>query len=100
MVGAIFLKLDSSEEMNIRGMCIHIAQTERHFGLGDGLILLWIVDQAFLDEITTSAAPAGPETEFEKSYRETWCRDRTDHPHQCLLAADFGSHILAEDGCL
>ena len=95
MIGAIFLELDTSEEMDIRGMCIHVAQTERHFGLGDGLILLGIVDQAFLDEITTPAAPAGPETEFEKSDRKTWSRDSTDHSHQSLLAADFSTHIFA-----
>lgn len=69
MVGAIFLKLHAAKEMDIGGMGIEIGECEGYLGLRDGLVFLGIVDEAFLDEVTASTAPAGPEAEFEKTNR-------------------------------
>lgn len=100
MIGAIFLELNASEEMDVGGMGVEIAQTEGDFRLGDSLILLRIIDEALLDEVPATAAPACPEAEFKKTDWHVGCRDRADHSDECLLAAEFGPDILTEDGGL
>ncbi|NDC39398.1 MAG: hypothetical protein EBZ48_15385 [Proteobacteria bacterium] len=97
MIGPVFLKLHPAEEVNVGGVGVQVGEGEGNLGLGDRLILLGIIDEAFLDEVTASAAPACPEAEFEKADRQRRCRDGTDHADECLLAADLGADILAED---
>ena len=97
MVGSVFLELHASEEVDIGGVSIQIVEIERDLRLSNRLILFGIVDQALLDEITASAAPASPEAEFEKRDRQRWGWDRPDHAYESLLSADFGANILAED---
>ena len=96
MVGAVFLKLHAAEKMDIRGMGIEIRESEGHFCLGNRLILLGVVDVAFLHEITAATTPACPKAELEKTDRQAWSRDRADYPDKGLLAAEFRPDIFAE----
>lgn len=100
MVGAIFLELHPPKEMDIGGMGIEIGKSEGYLGLSNGLVFLGIIDETFLDEVAASPAPAGPEAEFEKTNRQGWGWYRAEYSYKCLLAADFSSHILTEDGGL
>lgn len=100
MVSAIFLKLHTAKEMDIGGMGVEIGEGEGNLSLSDGLILLGIVDEAFLNEVTTAATPPRPEAEFEKSNRELRCRDHAEHTDKCLLTTDLSSYIFAENGSL
>jgi len=79
MVGAVFLKLHAAEKMDIGGVGVEIGERERNFRLGNGLVFLWIVDEAFLDEVTTAATPACPEAKFEKTNGKIGGRDRSEH---------------------
>lgn len=97
MVCPVFLELDSTEEMHVGCVCAKIGEAEGNLRLGDCLILLRIVDEALLNEITASAAPAGPEAEFEERDGQRGCGYCPDHTDECLLAADFRTDILAED---
>ena len=60
MIGPVFLKLHPAEEVNVGGVGVQVGEGEGNLGLGDCLILLGIIDKAFLDEVTASAAPACP----------------------------------------
>jgi len=100
MIGAVFLELYAAKEMDIGGMGIEIGERERNLRLRNSLIFLWIVNEALLDKVTAASAPASPEAEFEKANRQGGCGDRSEYADQCLLAADFRSHIFAEDGSL
>lgn len=100
MVGAVFLKLHAAKEMDIGGVGVEIGERERNLRLGNGLVFLGIVDEAFLDEVTTATTPACPEAEFEKTNRKVGGRDCPENADQGLLAADFRPHILAENGSL
>ena len=100
MVGAVFLKLDAPEEMDIGGMGAQIAEAEGNFRLRNGLILFRIIDEAFLDEIAAAAAPTGPEAEFEETDRKGGGGNRAENADKSLLAADFCPDILAEEGGL
>jgi len=97
MVGPVFLELDSTEEMHIRGMRAQIGKAEGNLRLRNRLILFWIIDEALLDEVTTTATPAGPEAELEERDWQCGRRDSPNHADECLLAANFGPDILAED---
>jgi len=97
MVGPVFLELDSTEEMHIGSVRAQIGKAEGNLRLRNRLILLWIIDEALLDEVTAAAAPAGPEAELEEGDGQRGCGDCPDHADECLLAADFGPDILAED---
>jgi len=79
MVGAVFLKLHAAEKMDIGGVGVEIGERERNFRLGNGLVFLGIVDEAFLDEVTTAATPACPEAKFEKTNGKIGGRDRSEH---------------------
>src|SRR5665213_3476201 len=100
MIGAVFLELYAAKEMDIGSMGIEIGEREGNLSLRNGLIFLGIVNEALLDKVTTPSAPASPKAEFEKANWQGGCRDRSENPDQCLLAADFRSHIFAEDGSL
>ena len=51
MVGAVFLELYAAKEMDIGGMGVEIGQGEGYLRLGDSLIFLGIVDEAFLNKV-------------------------------------------------
>ena len=69
MVSSVFLELDSAEEMHIGGMRAQIGKAEGNLRLRNRLILLWIIDEALLDEVATTATPSGPEAELEERDR-------------------------------
>ena len=100
LVGSVFLKLHTAEKMDIRGMGIQISQTEGNLGLGDGLIFLRVVNEALLDEVSAAAAPAGPETEFEKTDRQGGSGNGSQDTDESLLPTKFSPHIFAENGRL
>lgn len=95
MIRPVFLKLHASEEMHIGGVGIQIGEGEGNLGLGDRLILLGIINKALLDEVTAPSAPAGPEAEFEESYRKSGGWNGPDNADQRLLTAQLGANILA-----
>jgi len=97
MVGSELLELDPSEKMHVGRMGREIGQGEGNLRTGNCLILLRIVDEALLREITASSAPSCPEAELEEADRQGGRGDRPDDTDKGLLAADFCAHILAED---
>lgn len=100
MIGAVFLELDTAKKVDIGGMGIEIGETEGNLRLGNGLILFRVIDEAFLDKITASPAPARPEAEFEKTNGKRGGWDGPNHSDERLLAAEFRSDILTENGSL
>jgi len=100
MIGPVFLELDPAEKVDVGDVGAQVGKRERDLCLRDGLILLGIVDETFLDEIAQSPAPARPQAKPEKTDRKRWGRDGADDADKGLLTADFGPDILAENGAL
>lgn len=97
MISAELLKLDSAEEVDVGGVGGEIREGEGHLRLSDGLVLLGIVDQAFLHKASAAAAPTGPETKFEEADRKSRGGNRPKNADQGLLSADLRPDILAEE---
>lgn len=100
MIGAVFLELHPSKEMHIGGVSAEVGQREGNLRLSNRLILFRVVDKTLLDELAAPSAPAGPKAELEKTDGERGGWNGSDDPDERLLAAEFRTHILAEDGRL
>ena len=99
-VDALAGELDSSKDMDIRRVGVEGRELEFHFTSGDRFLVLRIQDRRLLRELPDSAAPAGPEAEFEKAERNRRSGNHADDADQRLLAASLLAHILAEDAGL
>jgi len=95
-VDPVLLKLKATEDVNVCGMGVEGRKRELNFTLGNRVFVIGIQDQRVLTELADSPAPAGPETELEKSDRRHRGRDDTHDADERLLPAGFLANILAE----
>jgi hypothetical protein len=99
-VNALAGELDSTEDMNIRGMGIESGEMKLNLACRDGFLVFGIQDGGMLDELADATTPSRPKTKLEKTEWDRRGGNHTDDANERLLAARLLPHILAQDAGL